>query len=181
MLKNQKAFTLIELMVTVCVLTILLTIGLPNLTGQIASNRSSALSSEMLVAVNYARSEAINRSSRVSMCPSLDGATCAIAADWNKGWMIYLDTVTADAATTTSVGTALKYWGDLNKDAMVTVKAGTADIDFIRFTSSGALGSAAATGVTIKSYLKKCKGSNQAETQIGVAGMIRSSKISCPL
>lgn len=181
MLKRNKGFTLVELLVTICVLFIVLVIGLPNLTGQLASNRSSALSSEMLVAVNYARNEAINRATRISLCPSVDGITCAVAADWNKGWMIYLDTVTADTATTTGVGTVLKYWGDINKDAVVTAKAGAADVNFISFTSSGALGSTSATGITIKSYLKKCKGLNQSETKIGVAGMIRASKIACPL
>ncbi len=139
MLKNQKAFTLIELLRTITVLFIVLAIGLPNLTGQIASNRSAALSSEMLVAVNFARSEAIHRSTRVSICPSTNGTACATAADWSKGWMIFIDASTSDSATTYSVGAVLRYWNDLHKDAVVTVKEGMTAVDFVRFTSSGAL------------------------------------------
>ncbi|HOY22018.1 MAG TPA: GspH/FimT family pseudopilin [Cellvibrio sp.] len=181
MSKNQKAFTLIELLITITVLFIVLTIGLPNLTGQIASNRSSALSSEMLVAVNFARDEAIHRSARISICPSIDGASCASATDWNKGWIVFLDTAASDSVTTYVVGTVLRYWNDLNKDAVVTVMAGSTAVDFVRFTSSGALGSTVATGRTINTYLAKCKGLNQSVTNIGIAGMIRSSKIACPL
>lgn len=181
MLKNQKAFTLVELLITITVLFIVLTIGLPNLTGQIASNRSTALSSEMLTAVNFARDEAIHRAARVSICPSGNGTSCATAADWNKGWIIFIDTATSDAATTYGVGTVLRYWNDLNKDAVVTVKAGSTAVNFVRFTSAGALGSTTATGRTINTYLAKCKGVNKSVTNIGVAGMIRSSKIACPL
>ena len=181
MLKNQKAFTLIELMVTILVLFIVLTIGLPNLTGQIASNRSTALSSEMLIALNFARDEAIHTAKRVSICPSSTGTSCGTATEWNKGWIIFMDTATSDAATTYGVGTVLRYWDDLNKGAVVTVKEGTTAVNFVRFTSTGALGSTTTTGRTINTYLLKCKGLNQSVANVGVAGMISSSKIACPL
>ncbi len=38
-----------------------------------------------------ARSEAIKRESRVVLCKSSNGATCATTGDWQQGWIVFAD------------------------------------------------------------------------------------------
>lgn len=180
MFKLQKAFTLIELLVAVVVLGVVLAIGLPNFFGQMSNNRSLSLSADMVTALNFARGEAIKRAARVSICPSTTGTTCGGTGDWGKGWIAFVDTATSDSATAPTLGTVLKYWNDLNEKSVITVKAGSTDVGFIRFVSSGALGSSVTTGRVINAYVDKCKGLNQGEIKVGVAGMVSSRKIACP-
>ena len=56
---SSRGFTLIELMVTVAVLVILLTIGVPSMTNWIDSNRATATANNIVGGLQYARSEAV--------------------------------------------------------------------------------------------------------------------------
>lgn len=86
----ERGFTLVELMVTLVVLAVLIAIGMPALNGLMNSNRLTAQANELVGAIQMARSEAIKRNAPVSMCGSLDGATCAAAGDWVQ-WLVVLD------------------------------------------------------------------------------------------
>jgi type IV fimbrial biogenesis protein FimT len=41
--------------------------------------------------LRYARSEALMRSARVSVCSSRDGASCLSTPDWAAGWIVFAD------------------------------------------------------------------------------------------
>ena len=56
---NSKGFTLIELMVTIAVMVILVTIGVPSMTNWIDSNRTTATANNIVGGLQYARSEAV--------------------------------------------------------------------------------------------------------------------------
>lgn len=75
----DAGFTLIEMMITLAVLAILATIALPNFQSMIRDNRLSSQANEMITALNYARSEAIKRSSNVTL-------STASASTWHNGW-----------------------------------------------------------------------------------------------
>ncbi len=61
---------MIELMVTVAVLAIIAAIAVPAMQGLIAANRLSAASTELVTALQLARSEAIRRNAAVTVCGS---------------------------------------------------------------------------------------------------------------
>jgi len=46
---------------------------------------------QFIQAVYVARSEAIKRNGVVSLCPSLDGATCSPSSLWATGWLIFVN------------------------------------------------------------------------------------------
>lgn len=85
---NQLGFTLIELMVTIAVAAILLTIGVPSLTSLYESSRAGSEIQKINDAFLFARNQAINYGSTVTICPYA-ASTCG--TDWNKGFNIYLD------------------------------------------------------------------------------------------
>lgn len=86
-----QGFTLIELMVTVAVFAILLTLGVPSLQGFVNSGRLTNQANDILAALNLARSEAIRQNLRVVFCRSEDGASCDNTAGSWGGWIVFVD------------------------------------------------------------------------------------------
>ncbi len=88
-MKRNPGFTLIEMMITVVVLAILLTIAVPNFRAFILNNRLTTQANEFLTSLQLARSEAIKRGA----VPVRITATSAAADnEWGGGWRIWFDT-----------------------------------------------------------------------------------------
>lgn len=90
-MKKNTGFTLVELMITLFIISILLTVGLPSLRSYTQSNQLVAASNELLSALHIARSEAIRLNSRVSICESSNGTSCTTTGDWENGWIVFVD------------------------------------------------------------------------------------------
>ena len=88
-----RGFTLIELIVTVAIAAILLTIGVPSFQTMILNNTRVAQTNEFVGVLNLARSEAIKRGSRVVICRSTNGSSCATDTTgiWEGGWIAFVD------------------------------------------------------------------------------------------
>ncbi|MBU1666120.1 MAG: GspH/FimT family pseudopilin [Gammaproteobacteria bacterium] len=91
----QRGLSLIELLVTMSIAVILLTIGVPSFIDMIASNTATSYGNDLLADINYARSEAITRGTRVVVCKGAAtavGTDCADASvDWEDGWKVFED------------------------------------------------------------------------------------------
>jgi type IV fimbrial biogenesis protein FimT len=94
--------TLVELMITLSVLVIMTTIGVPSMTSVIHNNRVAITANDLTLALTLARSEAIRRGATMRVCASSDGVDCDIVnpndchADWSVGWLV-LPAATGDA------------------------------------------------------------------------------------
>src|SRR5690606_26120471 len=108
MKSTQRAFTIVELLITVTVLAILSGIAIPASRTMIANNRSSTLANEMFTALSLARSEAIKRGGRVSLCVGNADAGCA-GTSWQNGWIVFADNAGSDTASPV-VGTVIRQW-----------------------------------------------------------------------
>ena len=84
-------FTLIELAVTLAVGAILLALATPSLQRIINDNRLSAQANTLLSSLALARSEAIKRGQRVTVCKSADGISCSTTDAWSDGWLVFTD------------------------------------------------------------------------------------------
>ena len=91
---EQDGYTLVEMMTVVAISAILLGVGLPSLGRLKAGRQADAQVSLLAASLRTARSEAVQRGARVSICRSSDGATCSSAAnqrDWSSGWLVFED------------------------------------------------------------------------------------------
>jgi type IV fimbrial biogenesis protein FimT len=96
MVKNQsyiKGFTLIELMITLTVAAIILTVATPSFRSIIQNTRLTTQINELAASLNLARSEAIQRGLSVTTCKSNDqDATPNCGGNWHDGWLVFEDT-----------------------------------------------------------------------------------------
>lgn len=86
-MRYSRGFTLVELMVTLVILAILLSIAAPSFRDVIQNNRTQTISTDLLSALQYARSEAVKRGAKVDVCRR-NGDACANAVDWGNGWLV---------------------------------------------------------------------------------------------
>ncbi|MDM8564732.1 GspH/FimT family protein [Candidatus Halobeggiatoa sp. HSG11] len=80
-MKNQTAFTLIELVVVVVLIIILTMFAIPNVRSLLINNRIVTKNNQLIHAINYARSEAIINANRIIQIQQIDD-------DWSNGWEI---------------------------------------------------------------------------------------------
>lgn len=90
--QNNRGFTLVELMVTVAIAAILLAIAAPNFVSLSSSNAAESAATRLVDSLAYARSEAISRSTNVTVCSKSQATnTCSNANSWVNGWLIYIE------------------------------------------------------------------------------------------
>lgn len=86
-MKKEKAFTLIELMVTIAILAIIATLAAPNLSQMLHNTKVNTSSGDILSFLQQSRTEAIRLGKTVTVCGSSDGLDCLDAnkTNWSTG------------------------------------------------------------------------------------------------
>ncbi|MFZ1862018.1 MAG: Tfp pilus assembly protein FimT/FimU [Candidatus Competibacter sp.] len=87
----RKGFTLLELIVTLALAALVLTVGVPNFQALIQDNRQTAAINQLVGALGLARSEAVKRNIRVTLCKSADGRCCTVDGGYQQGWIVFAD------------------------------------------------------------------------------------------
>lgn len=85
-------FTLIELMVTVSIAAILMSMALPSFIETIKGNRLTTYANEFVTALSLARSEAVKRGVQITV--RRKGATSQV---WEEGWDLFVDSDASNA------------------------------------------------------------------------------------
>ena len=88
---RHLGYTLVELITTVSVIGILATVAIPGMQDVVLDNRRAALANQLSQGMQVARSEAVTRNQRVTVCASVNGSACANEKYWSTGWIIFND------------------------------------------------------------------------------------------
>lgn len=116
--RRAAGFTLVELLVTLVIAGVVLTIAVPATTAFLAEQSAAGVADELAGTFRFARTEAIKRSQAVTVCASDDGETCG--NDWKAGWVV------------TVGGTVVRA-----QNALSSLDSASADEDEVTFASNG--------------------------------------------
>ena len=93
---KQHGFSLIEVIVTMGIAAIVLSVGVPSFQSFIQNNRQTTSVNELATALRLARGTAVSLQVRIVVCKSNDGANCMTSGNWAQGWMVFADTNSND-------------------------------------------------------------------------------------
>lgn len=88
---RSGGFTLSELMVTLAVLAVTVTIGVPAFAGVVQRAREANAYHLLTASLASARLAAVKNGAPVTVCPSSDGTTCRRDLVWDDGWIFFTD------------------------------------------------------------------------------------------
>lgn len=165
---KSKGFTLTELMVTVMIGSIVLTMGIPEFREFSLNQRVQTSSHAFVRSLNMARQEAIKRGSPVGVC-ALNGTQCNNGS-WENGWVVFADDNQNGSF-------------DPQADTVIYQQDGLADAidmegadNMVMFEGSGYLSSG--TG-NYDIHSHECKSSDYIEVNISSTGRTNLNRTEC--
>lgn len=84
-----RGYSLYELVMTLALAALVLTLGLPSFGSLAADKRLRTETDALFHAIHRARKASIVRRRVVSLCPSVDGLSCSQGYDWSRGWIVF--------------------------------------------------------------------------------------------
>jgi len=90
---TQNGFTLYELMITLLIVGVVLTLGMPNLTAFTQNSRITTTANDLHAAFQVARSEAARAKSNITICASNNSMTADAdcQGNWEDGFIVFID------------------------------------------------------------------------------------------
>ena len=131
---SQVGFTLMELMITLAIAAILLSVGVPSFRALIKDSHLTVANNDLVTAFNVARSEAVKRGLRVTVCKSANQASCTTSNNWDQGWLVFTDE-NNNGVYNSGTETLLRVHGAM--EALVTAVGGGAIAENVSYVMSG--------------------------------------------
>ena len=138
-------YTIIELMLTIAVLGVIASFAAPSFLNTIRINRIVTDNNEFVTALTLARSEAIKRGGRVTLCRSSDQATCT-GGGWETGWIVFTDPANFGAVDPGEE--VLRTWEAASQGT--TIRADGGVTGWVSFVASGETRAAGANNGTFR-------------------------------
>ena len=91
--RAQRGFTLYELMITLLIVGVVLTLGIPNLSAFTRNSRITSTVNDFHAAFQVARSEAARAKTNITICASNNSMTAAAdcQGNWEDGFILFID------------------------------------------------------------------------------------------
>ncbi|MXS80688.1 prepilin-type N-terminal cleavage/methylation domain-containing protein [Nitrosomonas sp. GH22] len=167
----SKGFTMVELMITISIASILLAVAVPGYQSLMRESRLTAQANELMTALHYARSEAVKRGGRITICKSPDGATCNDGS-WQDGWLVFSDAGMAGAVD--SDDEILRVFPKLNGSSLKGGGNFSSRISYLRNGRSQGNNNLPNGTFTL------CNQNDARKIVINVSGRARVEKAGCP-
>ena len=88
-MKSNKGYSLINLLVALCISATLVSTATAGLSELTERNKTNSTSKQLFRIINFARLEAVNRGSSIVICPSTDSENCT--HDWSSELLVFND------------------------------------------------------------------------------------------
>lgn len=119
--KSEGGFTLLELMITLAVAALLLSVGVPSFRGVVMDNRLVTDANLLVTSVKMARSAAVRYQRTATVCAStnFDAAVpdCSASTDWSTGWIVWVD---KDRDAATDANEIISVFGPINSTSTLS-------------------------------------------------------------
>ena len=134
-MERQQGFTLVELLITIVVVSILLATAVPSFMQAIKNNRVTGQANSFVVSTQMARNEAVKRGVSTIICAAnADMDACSVSNDWSTGWIAFSD-LNRDGALDAGTGACLDtedcLLSTVNGPEKSTLTAGNSNIRFL--------------------------------------------------
>lgn len=87
----KQGFTALELLITMAIVAILLSAGVPAFKNYSWNLRMKTAMDSLQTDLNLARRRAIGLNVQTVTCPAAGTATCSGNSDWQNGWIVFAD------------------------------------------------------------------------------------------
>jgi type IV fimbrial biogenesis protein FimT len=121
---NTQGFTLVELMITLVIFGILVSMAIPSFTQMIRDNSILAATNDLHASLELARSESVTREANISLT--------SIAGSWSNGWEVFVDSNADNVKDDGEL--VINNYAVSNASLVINIKG---NVDKIRYTQTG--------------------------------------------
>lgn len=183
-MKNQDGFTLIEILTTMVVAIIVVSMGVPAFKSIIANNRATGQVNTLVTAFNLARNAAVTSGVTVMVC-KLKADTDPMACeddtdenDWSSGWLVFED---PDEDAVLDAGEEqIRVWAaPSGKPEIMAVDEDDDEVIFLSFDPQGVKIIQKSAELEITN--EDCTGDQVRVVWVSVTGQITNTREACPV
>jgi len=176
---KNKGFSLIELIVTLSVMAILIAVAAPSLGDFIRKNRTASGINNLILSINYAKSESIKTGHPTILCPTSDSSVtlpnCDTSGDWSgMNFVVMRDNNRNGAPTPNKLLHVF--------DGVERLSVTSEQFPYIRFLPGGSIENGGGSS-TINQFVvvpEGCKNDEARVLSINRMGRSTSKKMNCP-
>ncbi|MBL0457607.1 type IVa pilus pseudopilin TppE [Aeromonas enteropelogenes] len=164
----RSGFSLVELMVTIALVSLLLTLGVPSFNSLLRSMTLNTQANNFVAAINLARSEAIRRNAAVTLSASAENLT---QHHWEAGWQIWVD---GNGNGRLDNGELLRGFPDMETGTL------SSNTSLLRFSGDGFLDGRSQASQVFALRPEGCRNEAARDITITAAGRPSIAEVRCP-
>jgi len=133
--RHQNGFTLYELLITMLIVGVVLSLGVPNLAEFTANSRLSSSANDLHASFQLARSEAARSKTNITICASANALTAAAncGGTWDQGYIVFVDE-DGDLNRAGATETVLRAHGEIARNVILAIAN---DATYFSYASTG--------------------------------------------